>query len=306
MLRHTTSNDKADFWWWPVRLDNQHEVKVGVLGPSQSLCGFDFDRAPEIPFDEVRRTIKFSIEKRGRCNAAGLWWTMRFEDELYSTEPLFVNREKEGAGSEEDDKASPYRPEWKQAVHYLAGETSVFPNDTIELLVSMTPRFTVRMMQQSPFSNEAPLWIKAPTQQKFSATLPVLPYHFLMMTDMERVEAYRGAIQSAVRTKKKQLGRRPRVLDAGCGIGLLGLFAALEGAEVWMCEAVPMMRRIAREVLGSNAQAIADKQGMVNLMPEMMSTRLQVGPDGDVAEKFDIVVSEVMDLWSWARASSQR
>jgi len=35
----------------------------------------------------------------------------------------------------------------------------------------------------------------------------------------------------------------------------------------------------------------------VNLLPEMMSTRLQVGPDGDVAEKFDIIVSEVMDLW---------
>merc|ERR1719327_2367587 len=58
-----------------------------------------------------------------------------------------------------------------------------------------------------------------------------------------------------------------------------------------------MMRRIAREVLGANAQAIADKRGMVNLLPEMMSTRIQIGLDGDVAEKFDIIVSEVMDLW---------
>merc|ERR1719486_477990 len=58
-----------------------------------------------------------------------------------------------------------------------------------------------------------------------------------------------------------------------------------------------MMRRTAREVVGANAQAVAAKRGMVNLLPEMMSTRIQVGPDGDVQDKFDIVVSEVMDLW---------
>lgn len=296
MVRHTTSNDKADFWWWPVRLDNQEEVKVATLGPHQTLCGFDFDRAPEIAFDEVRRTIKLSIEKRGKCNAAGLWWTMRFGEERYSTEPLFVARER-GDPEDEEGKDKAYRPEWKQAVHYLSGETSVFPGDVLDLLVSMTPRFTVRAMQQSPFSVEAPPWVKAPTQQKFSATLPVLPYHFLMYTDMERLKVYHGAIVGAVAAKKKELGRRPRVLDVGCGIGLLGILAALEGAEVWSCEAMPMMRRVAREVIGANAQAIADKRGMLNFLPEMMSTRIQIGPDGDVAEKFDIVLSEVMDLW---------
>merc|ERR1740133_826583 len=105
---------------------------------------------------------------------------MKFGDEVYSTEPAFVAK----ARGDYEENGKPYRPEWKQAVHYLAGETAVFPSDTLELLVSMTPRFTVRAMQQSPFSVEAPAWIKAPTQQKFAATLPVLPYHFLMMTDM--------------------------------------------------------------------------------------------------------------------------
>lgn len=293
MLRHTTSNDKADFWWWPVRLDNQPNVKVAALGSPQTICGFDFDRAPEITFDEVRRTIKLPITKRGRCNAAGLWWTMRHGDERYSTEPSFVAKER----GEVEENEQQCRPEWKQAVHYLAGETSVFPSDAIELLISIAPRFTVRMMQQSPFSVEAPLWIKAPTQQKFSATLPVLPYHFLMMQDMARLEAYQGGIRAAVAQKKKELGRRPRVLDIGCGIGLLGMMAALEGAEVWLCEAVSMMRRMTREVVGANAQTVAAKRGMVNLLPDMMSTRLQVGPDGDVKEKFDIILSEVMDLW---------
>jgi type II protein arginine methyltransferase len=57
------------------------------------------------------------------------------------------------------------------------------------------------------------------------------------------------------------------------------------------------MRRITREVIGANAQSVAAKNGMVNLLPDMMSTRLQIGPDGDVKEKFDIILSEVMDLW---------
>lgn len=40
---------------------------------------------------------------------------------------------------------------------------------------------------------EAPMWVQAPTNSKFSATLPILPYHFLMMTDLERLEAPGGA-----------------------------------------------------------------------------------------------------------------
>uniref|UniRef100_A0A7S2JK76 Uncharacterized protein n=1 Tax=Zooxanthella nutricula TaxID=1333877 RepID=A0A7S2JK76_9DINO len=71
--------------------------------------------------------------------------------------------------------------------------------------------------------------------------------------------------------------------------------AALEGAEVWMCEAVPIMRQMCREVISANAKDIASKKGLVNLMPAMMSTRLQVGED--VPERFDVIVSEVMDIW---------
>lgn len=292
-LRHSTSNDKADFWWWPVRLDNQPNAKVAILGPSRTLCGFDFSRCPSITFDEVRRTLKLPIEQRGRCNAVGLWWTITSTDgDRYTTEPQLAARAR---GEPVDEK--PCKSEYKQAVHYLAGETSVFDGDTLELLCSITPRFTVRMMQQSPFSVEAPPWVKAPVQQKYSATLPVLPYHFTIMGDMDRLQVYKDGIVAAVRAKAKQLGRRPRVLDAGCGAGLLGVCAAMEGAEVWMCEAVTLMRQMAREVLATNATAIAAARGMVHLLPAMMSTRLQIGKDGDVEHKFDIIVSEVMDLW---------
>jgi len=71
--------------------------------------------------------------------------------------------------------------------------------------------------------------------------------------------------------------------------------AALEGADVWLCEAVGQMRQMCREVVAVNAGAIAERQGLVQLLPPMMSTRLRVGED--VAERFDVVVSEVMDLW---------
>mmetsp|Transcript_158119 Transcript_158119/g.291670 ORF Transcript_158119/g.291670 Transcript_158119/m.291670 type:complete len:1057 (-) Transcript_158119:452-3622(-) len=292
-LRHSTSNDKADFWWWPVRLDNQINAKAAILGPSRTLCGFDFDRCPSITFDEVRRTLKLPIEQRGRCNAVGLWWTITSTDgQRYSTEPQLAVRFR---GEPTDEK--PCKSEYKQAVHYLAGETAVFVGDTLELLVSITPRFTVRMMQQSPFSVESPPWVKAPTQAKYSATLPVLPYHFVMMGDQERLQVYRDAIKSAVQSKFKELGRRPRVLDCGCGAGLLTVIAALEGAEVWSCEAVPLMRQLCREVLSTNATAIGAAKGMVHLLPAMMSTRLQVGKGCDIEHKFDIIVSEVMDLW---------
>ncbi|CAE6959877.1 Art7 [Symbiodinium sp. CCMP2592] len=284
-LRHTSSNDKADFWWWPVRMGSQPNTNCALLGPAKTLCGFDFDRSPEITLDEVRRPMKLQADKRGRCNCVAVWWVAKFGDEEYSTRPDLENRDAPPHG----------HSEWKQAVHYLAGETSVFQGDVIDLQVSVTPRFTFRMMQESPMSVEVPMWVQAPTSTKFSATLPILPYHFLMMTDMERAQVYQRAIRDAVQSQRKKLGRRPRVLDAGSGIGLLGMMAALEGAEVWLCEAVPLMRQTCREVVAANAALITEKRGMVNLLPPMMSTRLVVGED--VAEKFDIVVSEVMDLW---------
>merc|ERR1719210_656478 len=116
-----------------------------------------------------------------------------------------------------------------------------------------------------------------------------------MMTDMERLRVYGNAIREVVAQQRERLGRRPRVLDAGCGIGILGMLAALEGADVWLCEAVPMMRQMCREVLAVNASLISEKRGLVQLLPPMMSTRLQIGEE--VEEKFDIIVSEVMDLW---------
>ena len=37
--------------------------------------------------------------------------------------------------------------------------------------------------------------------------------------------------------------------------------AALEGAEVWLCEALPLMRHVCREVVAANSGLVAEKRG---------------------------------------------
>merc|ERR1719221_1046479 len=113
-LRHTSSNDKADFWWWPVRMDNQHNVKVGVLGPSQTLCGFDLERSPEISLDEVRRTLQLPITMRGRCNGIALWWTAKSGNLEYTTAPRLPLTTSASGQQEGVDVQKRSRPEWKQ------------------------------------------------------------------------------------------------------------------------------------------------------------------------------------------------
>merc|ERR1719160_944160 len=165
-------------------------------------------------------SFTLTISKRGRCNAVALWFVVKAAGFELSSRPDLM-------------KGTPPRPHrrstWKQAVHYLGGETTVFPEDELRFDASITPRFTIRMMQTSPMSVECPPWIEAPGQ----ATLPILPYHFVMMMDPERARLIKTALDAAVNKTAKQLGRRPRVLDLGSGVGLLGLFAAKQGAEVW-------------------------------------------------------------------------
>ena len=71
-------------------------------------------------------------------------------------------------------------------------------------------------------------------------------WHFAMLNDDRRVEAYRRAINTAVRSGDV-------VLDVGTGSGLLAILAARAGAQrVYACERVERIAAKAREIIASN------------------------------------------------------
>jgi type II protein arginine methyltransferase len=79
------------------------------------------------------------------------------------------------------------------------------------------------------------------------AVAKVVPqWHFPMMQDAPRNDAYAAALRRAARGK--------RVLDIGTGAGLLAMMAARAGAaQVTSCEAVPQIAAQARAVIAHNA-----------------------------------------------------
>jgi len=102
-------------------------------------------------------------------------------------------------------------------------------------------------------------------------------WHFAMMDDRKRNDAYEAAIRRAVPGK--------RVLDIGTGAGLLALMAARAGAtKVTTCEAVSVIADRARQIVVANG--LADRIAVV----PMKSTALSV--PGMLAERAEVMVTE--------------
>jgi type II protein arginine methyltransferase len=102
-------------------------------------------------------------------------------------------------------------------------------------------------------------------------------WHFAMMDDRKRNEAYETAIRRAVPGK--------RVLDIGTGAGLLALMAARAGAtKVTTCEAVSVIAERARQIILANG--LSDRIAVV----PMKSTALSV--PGVLAERAEVLVTE--------------
>jgi tetratricopeptide (TPR) repeat protein len=102
-------------------------------------------------------------------------------------------------------------------------------------------------------------------------------WHFPMMADVERNQAYDAALRRAAP------GRR--VLDIGTGAGLLSMMAARAGAvDVTSCEVVPAIAAVAR--------AIIERNGLSSriALHAKHSTQLHVG--SDLQARADVLVTE--------------
>ncbi len=106
-------------------------------------------------------------------------------------------------------------------------------------------------------------------------------WHFNMLADTSRNEAYNDAISAAVKPGQT-------VLDIGTGSGLLSLMAARAGAkEVTAVEMEKDIAKVARLVIADNKY---DDRITVH---EKRSTALVVG--NEMKERADMVVSEILD-----------
>lgn len=112
-------------------------------------------------------------------------------------------------------------------------------------------------------------------------TSEVVPWHFPMMNDTVRNDAYEKALKSALQNGGV-------VLDIGSGSGLLAMMAARHGAtKVTTCEEVSMVAEKAKIIIERNG--FKDQIQVIN----KLSTNLIVGKD--LAERADILVTEIFD-----------
>ena len=109
-------------------------------------------------------------------------------------------------------------------------------------------------------------------------------WHLPMINDFERNDAYRHSLERAVTPDSL-------VLEIGTGSGIVAMMAARAGAKkVVTCEVNPILARVAKETVARNGYA-----GRIDVVPRL-STQLTVGEGGDLPEKADVFVSELINI----------
>ncbi|KAI7812114.1 protein arginine N-methyltransferase 7, partial [Triplophysa rosa] len=110
-----------------------------------------------------------------------------------------------------------------------------------------------------------------------------------MLHDKDRNEKYYQGIRAAV-SRVKARGERVVVLDIGAGTGLLSMMAVTAGAD--FCYAIEVFKPMAQA-----AVCIVERNGFSDRIKVINkhSTEVTVGPDGDMQERANILVTELFD-----------
>lgn len=109
-------------------------------------------------------------------------------------------------------------------------------------------------------------------------------WHLPMINDFERNDAYEAALKRAVKPDSL-------VLEIGTGSGIVAMMAARAGAKrVVTCEVNPILARVAKETVANNGYG-----DRISVVPKL-STQLGVGEGGDLPEKADVFVSELINI----------
>ena len=106
-------------------------------------------------------------------------------------------------------------------------------------------------------------------------------WHFAMLNDHRRVEAFRKAINTAVCPGDV-------VLDVGTGTGLLAILAARAGAQhVYACERVERIAAKAREIIATN--------GLADRIEVLGKSSLDLAIGDSLPQRADVLMTETVD-----------
>jgi len=120
--------------------------------------------------------------------------------------------------------------------------------------------------------------IRAVHRQALSSLVP--RWHFPMVHDTPRNDAYRDALRRAVRPHH-------HVIEVGTGSGLLSMLAAQSGARrVTTCEIVPVIAAQARQVIARN--------GLSDRIEVICGASLDLEIGREIDEAGDLLVSEIV------------